>query len=402
MSLALRVILPFALTYFLTYAARNINAVAGEPISLELGLSPGDLGFLTSVYLAGFAITQLPLGVLMDRYGPRRVEAVVLLAAALGAAMFAYASTFGELVAGRILMGIGASMSLMAPFTAYRKWFTPKRMPMVVGIHMVFGAAGSAVAGWPAEMMMSLAGWRMLFAVYAVLILIAAAALLFVVPAKREPTHGQTFGRMTRELGTILKSRTLWRLAPVAASTQTGFLAIAGLWAGPWLREVAGLSAAGAASWLSLVAIGLMVGFFGFGLLASRAAGPARTWQIFMIGSVLYTAVTAAIIVLPPSVATPLWIPFAMLSSVGILSFSVITSLFDEDVAGRVNTTINCLIFILSFLVQWLFGVVVGLFPAAVWGGTQLGYQVALGGLLVLHLLSYLPLLVSGGRRPAA
>ena len=90
MSLALRVILPFAAIYFLTYAARNINAVAGEPISRELGLSPGDLGFLTSVYLAGFAVTQLPLGVLLDRYGPRRVEAAVLLPAALGAAMFAY------------------------------------------------------------------------------------------------------------------------------------------------------------------------------------------------------------------------------------------------------------------------------------------------------------------------
>ena len=401
MSLALRVILPFAFVYFLTYAARNINAVAGEPISRELGLSPGDLGFLTSVYLAGFAVTQLPLGVLLDRYGPRRVEAAVLLAAAVGAAIFAYATTFSELVVGRVLMGIGASMSLMAPFTAYRKWFTAERMPMVVGFHMVFGAAGSAVAGWPAEYIMTLSGWRTLFIAYAVLILILAAALLFVVPARREPSHGQTFARMTQDLGAILKSRTLWRLAPVAASTQTGFLAIAGLWAGPWLREVAGLSAPAAASWLSLVAIGLMAGFFGFGVIASRAGGPARIWRIFMIGSFAYSAIIVAIIVLPPSVATPLWIPFAMLSSGGILTFSVVTNLFDEGLAGRVNTTINCLIFILSFLVQWLFGVVVGLFPVDDWGGSRVGYQVALAGLLGLHLLSYLPLALRGGRRPA-
>ena len=66
----------------------------------------------------------------------------------------------------------------------------------------------------------------------------------------------------------------------------------------------------------------------------------------------------------------------------------------------RVNTTINCLIFILAFLVQWLFGVVVGLFPADVWDGPRFGYQVALAGLLALHLLSFLPLALRGGRRP--
>lgn len=395
MLLVLRVFLPFAITYLLTYASRSANAVAGEPISTELGLSPADLGFLTSVYLAGFALSQLPLGVLMDRYGPRKVEALVLLLAAVGCAAFAFASTFTELVAGRILMGVGASMSLMAPLTAFRKWFTPERLPTVIGLQMVFGAAGSAVAGRPAEAIMSMTSWRMLFAIFAVLILMAAISILFVVPAKREPSHGHTFGRMTRDLVTILKSRTMWRIAPVSAATQTGFVAIVGLWTGPWLREVAGLSPAAAASWLSVTAIGMMVGFLGMGILATRAARTGHSFHLFIGGSVVYCLVLVAIIFLPPAVATPLWIPFAMLSAGGILSFSILTTSFDEGLAGRVNTTLNCLIFIMAFLVQWLFGVVLGFYPAeAGWGASRLGYQVALGGVLAMQLLSYLPLLL--------
>ena len=204
MATALRVFLPFALTYLLAYTLRVVNAVAGEPISQDLGLTTADLGFLTSVYLAGFALCQLPFGVLMDRYGPRRVEASLLILAAAGCAVFALASSFFELVAGRIMMGVGASMCLMAPFTAYRKWFTPDRLAMVIGLHMTFGAAGSAVGGRPAEAVMEAVGWHGLFALLGVLAVAAAAAILFVVPPRREPAAGQNFAEMGRELGAIL------------------------------------------------------------------------------------------------------------------------------------------------------------------------------------------------------
>mgnify|MGYP000492357709 CR=1 FL=1 len=90
-----------------------------------------------------------------------------------------------------------------------------------------------------------------------------------------------------------------------------------------------------------------------------------------------------------------------MLSAGGITSFSIITGAYGATLAGRVNTTFNCLIFILCFMVQWLFGVVLGFFPAADWGATRLGYQVALSGLLALQLLSYLPLLMHAPRPDA-
>jgi len=393
MILALRVFLPFALTYLVAYALRVVNAVAGEPISADLSLSAAELGLLTSVYLAGFALCQLPFGVLMDRYGPRRVEAATLLFAAAGCAIFAQAASFGELVVGRVMMGVGASMCLMAPFTAYRKWFAGERLPLVVGLHMAFGAVGSAIGGWPSEALIKSVGWHGLFAIFAGLSFLGAAAILFVVPPRREPPGGQTFARLSRELATVLRSRALWRIAPLSATSQAGFLAVLGLWTGPWLREVAGLSAPVAASWLSACALGLMVGFFGYGLVASRAERSGRALHVFVAGSLLFACVTAAIILLPPAVATPLWVIYAALGSGGVLTYAIVARDFGEGLAGRVNTTLNFLVFFFAFLVQWGFGVVLGAFEVGGGGVTRTGFGVALGLLLALQLLAYLPLL---------
>ncbi len=395
MSIALRVFLPFALTYLLAYTLRVINAVAGEPISADLGLSAADLGFLTSVYLAAFAVFQIPFGLLMDRYGPRRVEAALLVLAAAGTAGFALAETLTGLTIGRIAMGVGASVCLMAPFTAYRKWFSPERLPLAIGLLMVFGGAGSALGGAPAEALLGVMGWRGVFLLGAALTLACAASILFVVPSKREQKASPTLAALTRELGGVLKSRALWRIAPLSFVSHAGFLSVLGLWTGPWLRDVAGLSADAAAFWLSMGAFGLMFGFLAFGLIASRAEKAGKGMHVCIIGTLLYAVVIVLIIVLPPETATPLWVAFGALGSSAVLTYAVTTRLFREEHAGRVNTTLNFLVFFFAFLVQWGFGLVLEFFPAdGGEGGTRLGYQVALGILLVLQLLSYLPLLL--------
>ena len=394
MTIALRVFLPFALTYMLVYSARVVNGVAGEDIMADLGLTPADLGFLTSVYLAGFALFQIPFGVVMDRFGPRKVESATLLLAVAGCALFAVAESFGELVVGRFMMGVGASMCLMAPFTAYRKWFSPERLPVVTGVLMVFGAAGSALAGRPAEAIIAAMGWHAVFAVLGFLTLLGAGAILFIVPARHDPPKGPSFAVLFTELAQLLANRDLWRLAPISATSQAGYIAVLGLWTGPWLRDVAGLSSAAAAWWLSATAVGMMGGFLGYGALAGRMTGSRQVFRLFMAGSVLFALTVVGIIVLPPSWGPPLWILSAALGSGGILTYQLLTRAFDETLAGRVNTTLNFLVFFFAFLVQWLFGVVLGFFPGAEGAASPLGYQVGLAILLALQAIAYLPLLV--------
>lgn len=397
MTLALRVFLPFATAYLLAYLLRVVNAVAGEPLADELGLSAADLGFLTSVYFFGFALCQVPFGVIMDRYGARRVEGYTLMLAAAGCGLFAIASDFSELVLGRALMGVGASMCLMAPFTAYQRWFKPERVPLVVGLHMAFGAVGSALGGLPTEALVVALGWREVFLILMVVVVVFALLILFVVPRRNEPAGDIKLNVMLQELGSLLTSGVLWRIAPLAATVQAGFLAIMSLWTGPWLRHVGGYSPAGAATWLSIASAGLMIGFLVFGAVASWAERHGRSLDVFILGSAAYALTLLGIILLPPSIATPLWLVFTITGSAGILSYALVSRAFPAGMAGRVNTALNCIVFFFAFVAQWAFGVILTQFPGAEGVIAPIGYQVALGAMLVLQLLAFVPVIL--GRR---
>ena len=149
--LFVRVFFPFAFGYAISYFYRNANAIIQSNLVDDLGLGPADLGLLTSAYFFSFAVFQLPLGILLDRYGPRRTEAALLLFAALGALIFSNAETSTGLVLGRLLIGLGVSSCLMAAFKAFVIWFQSERLPMINGLQMVAGGLGALGATTPLQ-----------------------------------------------------------------------------------------------------------------------------------------------------------------------------------------------------------------------------------------------------------
>ncbi|MEM7694417.1 MAG: MFS transporter [Pseudomonadota bacterium] len=390
-ALAAAIFLPFALAYLLSFLMRVVNAVAGPPIMAELSLSPSDLGLLTSVYLAGFALFQLPLGVMVDRYGARRVEAATLLLAVAGTLLFAIADTLVELIVARFFIGVGLSLCLMAPITAYRAWFPPGTLPLITGLHMTFGAVGSALGGFPAELMLEALGWRGLFMGLAALIFVAAVGIVLIVPARRELKETKPLGAMGRDLVTIAKSRALWRIAPLSGTAQAGYLSVAGLWMGPFLRDAGGLSADAAGAWLSAVALGLIVGFFGYGFVVGRATTAAAGERVFVVGSALAVAVGVFLILVPPAATGPLWVIYAALTSGGVVTYAQLNARFADGLAGRVNAMLNFIVFFVAFVVQWGFGVIVAAFPPE---EAVLAHRTALGVLAAIQLASFLPLVL--------
>ena len=122
-SLILRVFLPFVFGYYIAYLFRTINAVMAAPLATELGLGADDLGLLTSVYFLTFAAAQIPIGILLDRYGPRRVQSVLLAIAAIGSALFAVSDHFWMLLVGRALIGLGVASAMTAGLKALVIWF---------------------------------------------------------------------------------------------------------------------------------------------------------------------------------------------------------------------------------------------------------------------------------------
>src|SRR5438270_2087791 len=171
---------PFAAGYFLSFFFRNVNAIISRDLAREFALTPADLGFLTSMYLAAFAAIQLPLGVLLDRYGPRRVVAALMCSAAAGALLFAAARDFALLSFGRALIGLGVSAGLMGAIKAFSLWFPLSRLATMNGLYLAIGGIGSISATAPAEALLGPLGWRGLFSVLAAISL-AVSILIFVV-----------------------------------------------------------------------------------------------------------------------------------------------------------------------------------------------------------------------------
>jgi MFS family permease len=391
-AIVLRIFLPFATGYFLSYLYRTINAVLSPHLAADLRLDAGDLGLLTSVYFLTFAAFQLPLGLLLDRFGPRRVEATLLLFAATGAGLFALSANRTELLIGRGLIGLGVSACLMASFKAFVLWFPVTRLSVVNGWILAAGGLGALAATAPVEMALKLTDWRGIFAGLAVLSFMAAAALLLAVPERisSEPVGG--WREQWRGLVDIYRSPVFWRIAPSSVLSQAAFLAIQGLWAGPWLRDVAGLDKSATAGILFWTAAAMVAGFLSMGQLAyrlSRRAVPPLAFAA--VGMALFMGVQLALLFKLGSVLL-LWVLFGFIGTVGTLSYAILTQAFPPALAGRVNTALNVLVFVAAFAGQWGMGTIINCWPISA-GYAQPGYQWAFGLTLVAQLATWIWLL---------
>jgi len=268
LRIVLTVLAPFAAGYFLSYLFRSVNAVVGPRLVADIGLSATGLGLLTSAYLLAFALFQLPLGILLDRFGPRRVQAALLASAALGALLFAAGDSLATLTVARALIGLGFAGGLMSGFKAVVLWVPEPRRALANAAVMSFGALGSLVATVPVELAVEAVGWRAVFALLAAITLAVAVLIVAIVPERDAVGPGQALNLQLAALLRIGQDPVFWRIAPVMATTAGTHIAIQTLWAGPWLRDVAGLDRIGVANYLMAMAIGFLIGILSVGAIA--------------------------------------------------------------------------------------------------------------------------------------
>jgi Arabinose efflux permease len=178
-ALALKVFIFFAFAYVLSYAFRSVNAVIAPELMADLKISNAQLGLLSAVYFIGFSAMQIPLGIALDKFGVRRVESVLLLIALMGTIIFALAESLLGLSIGRLLIGIGVSACLMAAFTAYRRWFALEQQGQLASAMLVFGTVGALMTTVPVQLSLPYIGWRGIFLVMAILVLIGFIGIRF-------------------------------------------------------------------------------------------------------------------------------------------------------------------------------------------------------------------------------
>ncbi|RZO44412.1 MAG: MFS transporter [Proteobacteria bacterium] len=383
-----RIYLPLALGYAISYFYRNANAIIEVDLVRDLGLGPSDLGLLTSVYFISFAAFQLPLGVLLDRYGPRRTESILLLFAALGSILFAQAESLSGLIVGRLLIGLGVSACLMAAFKAYVLWFSSQRLAMINGLQMVAGGLGALLATIPLQNALSYTDWRGVFTGLAIITVFASVSLWMFLPENQRTDNKLPSLKLhLKEIGQVLRSRIFWGIAPLAAISSGANMAIHGLWMKPWLRDVTGLSADNAAQLLFAMTLTFIGGFLTLGIIAERLSQlfDVHLMSISVFGMTIFLFIQGTMIY--GGIGSPLILVILLgfFGTASVLVYAGYAKIFPKNLSGRVSTFLNLLVFIGAFILQWGIGAIIELWPPTDNGYDPESYQSAFGFLVILQ-----------------
>ena len=401
-TLFLRVFLPFALAYFLSYIFRGVNAVIFPYLERDIGITAGDLGLLTSAFFLFFAGCQPVLGVMLDRYGPRRVQVVLLAMAAAGSALFGLSLSLGELIVARVLIGLGFAGGLMAAIKAITLWYPPERWGLITGFHMMAGGLGSMAATLPVEWSLSVVSWQGLFFWLAGICLATSAILFVVVPerALQPGAHSDKGGTLVEQFritGAVLTDGFYWRIQPLLSIQQLAFIGCITLWIGPWLRDVGGIADKEARADIQLWTTAIMTLGFAMSGVVSDAFRRVGITSFMSVGitSCLFALVCGWLAFLPSFHPAVAWVLFGFLGALPIQYMPLMVSAFPAHYAGRVSTSSNLVVFSVIFAGQWAIGKIVDQWPRTATGYSPDGYTWAFGALFILQLAGLLWLALS-------
>lgn len=385
--LCFSIFLPFAAGYFLSFLFRTINASISPSLVSDFGLNAAETGLLASVYFLVFAAAQLPIGVLLDRYGPRRVHSVLLVIAVGGATLFGNAESFAELLLGRAMIGLGVAAALMAGLKAIVIWFPKERIALVNGCMIMLGSLGAVTATAPTDWVLDLIGWRNLFEVLTVATL-ATAGLIYLVVPERDTSPNQTAASGKQlTLRSIFSDPRFLRIAPLSATCIGSSWALQSLWAASWLADVEGFDRQSLIDQLFIMAVGISLGALLLGTTADRLRkrGIATEVLLATVGGFFILAELALVLRVPmPSI-----VPWSVVSVVGaatVLSYAIIADYFPLEIAARANGTLNLVHFGWAFVVQYGIGLVVGQWAPLDGHYPVAAYQAAFGLSLALQV----------------
>jgi MFS family permease len=385
------VLLPFAAGYYLAYLFRTINAAISPALASDFALDAAETGLLASIYFLVFGLTQIPIGVFLDRFGPRRVQGVLLVIAAGGATLFGTASSFPELLVARAMIGLGVAGSLMAGLKAIVTWFPRERVALANGWMIMLGSFGAVTATAPTDWLLNYLGWRSLFEILTIGTVTVGGLIYMVVPERIADSEIATSARKPLTLWSIYSDPRFLRVAPLSAACIGSSWAFQSLWAASWLTDVEGFDYHSRAAQMFLMAVGLSLGALLLGAMADRLRKRnIRTEVLLGVVGALFVAAEVALVLRVP---LPSLLPWSIVSIAGaatVLSFAVIADYFPSEFAARANGALNLLHFGCAFTMQYGIGLVVEQWPSQDGHYPVAAYQAAFGLSLALQATALL------------
>ena len=392
---AIGVFFVFAFGYFLSCLLRAITATLSPILTSEFNLFAADLGLLAGGYFLGFACMQIPLGYLLDKFGPKKIVSSFMLIALIGTTSFAFAQSFSGLLISRILIGIGVSACLMAPLTGYRIWFAENQQQRANSWMLMIASLGFLSSTLPVQLLLPSFGWRWIFGGIAILILVSIILMLAFIP-KWDHQRDLSSQNPVRQgsLTDVWKDKFFISVIPMGLFNYGGLMAIQTLWAGPWMIRVAGYTPLESATGLFWINITMLISFFLWGYFLPRITSLGfSALKILKLGLPISFFVMLMIIFLGPK-AGAFYITLFILSSIFLSVTQPAVGLsFPSHLAGKALTSFNLLIFLGTFIMQWLMGLVIDLIKN--YGYSEIfGFRSAFSVFLILSLVSYIFFLI--------
>jgi predicted MFS family arabinose efflux permease len=384
-----------AITYVASHFFRASNVTIGLDLMRDLQIGPGALGALTGAFFFGFSAMQIPVGFLFDRYGPRLTVTAMLLVGLVGTTMFVAAPDWPLLLAGRVLMGAGFGVMLIGAMVLISRWFLPDRFSTLASLVLSIGLIGNLLATTPLAWATEHIGWRPPFVL--VLVFTAVATLMvWLIVRDAPPGHpfltrkSESAAELLRGLGEVLRNPQLFFILALNFCNYACTFTVQGLWGGPFLREVHGMSRIDSGNVLLAAVVAYQVGMLVFGPLDRRL--DTRKWIAFT-GTSLIASILA---VLALWGAAPLWVAAGAIIAIGFLSASstmIMThgrGIFPDRLIGRGMATMNTSVMLGVACMQSLSGFILGLFPPLGDGARpEIAYR-TLFGVMVMVLIAAL------------
>ena len=327
--------------FFLSQFYRVSNAVIAPLLIQDLSLDTKAIGFMSASFFYAFAITQIPISLLLDKLGPRSMMTVLSMIGVVGAVIFSLADSLTGGVIGRSLLGVGMACNLMGSYKLITLWFSPRSFASMAGILVAIGTIGNMVATTPLVLLVEQMGWRSSFQFIALISFLLT--FLFYIIVRDRPlqsasdsefiARSMNIGQAISNMRNLFKQKDYWIISLGTFGRYGIFAAFQALWAGPYLMEVVGLSALTTGNLILLLNLGMILGSPIWGTLSDRLF-KTRKWVIVAGSiSIVLTIIILAIIPLdtPLTALALLFFCFGFFNATGILMYPHIKELMPVE-----------------------------------------------------------------------
>ncbi len=378
------VLASFNAVFIISQFYRSAVAVIAPDLAVELSLGPAELGAVAGAFFVAIAIMQIPVGVLLDRFGPRYTAPSLLVLAVLGAILFARADNMLGLIMGQALIGAGCAGVFMGGLVAVARWFPPRRFAVVSSVMLSISICGLLLSATPLAWAAQWIGWRGAFLGVAALTALFAL-VVFAVVRDAPPHHDyhsrapQSLREVARGLAEVVRNRNLPYLLALAFVAYAAVFVVRGLWGGPYLADVHHLDGVARGNVLFVMSLGTMVGILCYGPLE----GYLGARKMLVLTGAGASAAVLTVLALVPSLPLP-WVTvlFVLLGAAGayvVLLLAHGRALFPDHLVGRAVTTVNFANFVGAGVMQIITGLLIDMFEEVDGRPPETAYRTVFG-----------------------